>query len=105
MEINCSSAFFPIQLCDRSNLAIAPLEEIEDACFYLIDHEELDKFRSYCLCCISPSSSCLFSTGVTHANLTVRDCKMLDLRHNKSITVECKTKIHFMISEVSLATW
>ena len=85
--------------------ATALVEEIEDACFYRIGHEKLDKFRLYCRYCISPSSSCLFSSGVTHANLTMRDCKMLDLRNNKSITVEWKRKIHFMTSEVSLATW
>ena len=89
----------------RSNRATALVEEIEDACFYRIGHEKLDKFRLYCRYCISPSSSCLFSSGVTHANLTMRDCKMLDLRNNKSITVEWKRKIHFMTSEVSLATW
>ena len=88
-----------------SNRATALDEEIEDAYLYLIGHEKLDKFRSYCRCCISPSSSGLFSSGVTHANLTVKDCKMLDLRNNKSITVEWKRKIHFMTSEVSLATW
>ena len=76
-----------------SNRATALDEEIEDAYLYLIGHEKLDKFRSYCRCCISSSSSGLFSSGVTHANLTVRDCKMLDLRHNKSITVQQKRKI------------
>ena len=88
-----------------SNRATALDEEIEDACLYLIGREKLDNFRSYCRCCISPSSSGLFFPGVTHANLTVRDCKMLDLRHNKLITVEWKRKIQCMTSEVNLATW
>ena len=107
MEIYCSQVSLPMSLCGRFKLShcAAPVKEIEDACFDLIGHEKLDKFRSYCRCCISPSSSGLFSSGVTHANLTMRDCKMLDLRNNKSITVEWKRKIHFMTSEVSLATW